>query len=188
VTPIPTGRIDRARGGFAVLEVVVALAVGALVLLGARAMYAQLADDAGRIVDAASEADREANADALLRGLVGRAEVEPRLRPFEGEAAGARFWTWCDTPAGWQERCRTTLGILSVDGAPLLALMADGGEVVPLRRDFHSGRLLYLRDASDGGAWARNWSSELSLPLAIGVVLERDAAADTLILRIGERG
>jgi hypothetical protein len=66
----------------------------------------------------------------------------------------------------------------------VLALAAGAADPVVLRRGFRDGRLLYLRAADEGGDWVRNWSSLVTTPLAVGVVVD----GDTAILRIGERG
>lgn len=174
-----------ARGGFTLVEVVVALTLAAMLMLGARALFEQLGAHAEALVGAAGDADREANGDALLRALVGAAETSPDPeRRFDGTAEGVRFSTWCESPAGWLERCAATLGFVHADTARVLAVAVAGGDPIVLRRGFRDGRLIYLRNADDGGAWVPNWSSAVSTPLAVGVVVD----GDTAILRVGERG
>lgn len=172
------------RGGFTLLEVMVALAISGLLLLGARALLVQVGDAAEQIAGTAAEVDREANAERLLRALVGRAEQPRSGSEFVGTPQGVRFATWCDVPAGWQERCSISLGILRAGGAHVLALQAEGGEVMALRRGLADGHLLYLREPASGGTWQREWSSSVAPPVAIGVVMD----GDTVILRLGERG
>ena len=171
------------RGGFTLLEVVVALALAGLVLLTARAMLGQVADGAERIAAGAAGADRDANGERLLRDLAARVEVRPGGPGFYGDGRGVRFSTWCDVPAGWQERCLASLGMVRAGDANVLALEC-GGQVIPVMRGFAHGELLYLADAARGGMWMRAWSSPIAPPLAVGVVID----TDTLILRIGERG
>lgn len=170
--------------GFALIELVVALAIAGLVLLGARAMLENVADAADRIAKKAQAADREANAERLLRALVGRIEsATVTSHAVSGDAQQARFATWCDMPAGWQERCEVALRFGTVrDENALIAALPTRAIVV--RRAFDAGKLLYLTDARDGGSWLPAWRSEITTPIALGVVLE----GDTLILRIGERG
>lgn len=175
------------RSGVTLVEVMVALVVMGVVIAGARAMLGQIADDADRITAAAAEADRDGNADALLRAVAGRLEVSSvpgRPARFEGEPHGARFHAWCEVPDGWLERCEASLGILRLEGENVLALRLSTGEMVPLRRGFAAGEIAYLRDAADGGSWVRSWGASLAVPLALGLVID----GDTTLVRIGERG
>lgn len=173
--------------GFTLVEVMVALAVMGVVLAGARAMLGQIADDADRITAAAERADREGNAEALLRTIAAQVEVSAapgREMRFTGRPEGARFHSWCQVPDGWLERCEATLGVIELEGEKVLALRLSTGEMLPLRRGFAEGEILYLRNAGNGGAWVHTWGESITAPLAIGVV----ADGDTAILRIGERG
>lgn len=175
------------RAGFTLVEVMVALVVIGVVVVGARTVLGQVADSADRIAAAASEADRDANADRLLRAVVGRLELVPGTGPesrFEGEPNGARFRSWCEVPDGWLERCDVALGFVTVQGDAVLGLRLAGADPLVIRRGFRSGELLYLRDGGGGGDWVARWGASITAPLAIGVVVD----GDTTIVRIGERG
>ena len=175
------------RAGFTLVEVMVAVVVIGVVLVGARAMLGQVADAAARIAAAAEAADREANAEGLLRAMAARLELprEPeREVAFEGTPRGARFHSWCEVPDGWLERCRASLGFIELEDGPALALRLSTGELVPLRRGFRSGEILYLREAGNGGVWMKEWGASIAAPLAFGIVID----GDTSIVRIGERG
>ena len=177
----------RRSAGFTLVEVMVAVVVISVVLVGARAMLGQIADDADRIAGAAAEADREANADALLRAVAGRLEVSPvpgdEVR-FRGQPDGASFHSWCEVPDGWLERCEASLGFVRLEDGSALVLRLSTGEMVPLRRGVGRGAILYLRDAAQGGAWIRTWGESITPPAALGIVVD----GDTSIIRIGERG
>lgn len=176
---------SRGTRGFTLLEVMVALLVGMLVVALVRAFLERVADHADRVAVASAAADRDGNADRLLRGLAGRAEMSADGHAvFEGGPASVRFSTWCDVPAGWLERCRVTLAFVTAAGKPVLALEEGGAAPVVVRRLDEPGHFLYLRDAAGGGRWAGGWTSAVTAPLAIGVVVD----GDTTILRIGERG
>jgi prepilin-type N-terminal cleavage/methylation domain-containing protein len=180
-------RSRAARAGFTLVEVMVALVVMGVVLVGARTMLGQLADDADRITAAASDADREANADGLLRTIAGRLEVSPlpgREVRFEGQPQGMRFHSWCEVPDGWLERCRASLGFIRLEGENVLALRLSTGEMVPLRRGFAAGELVYLREAAAGGDWVRTWGASITPPIAFALVVD----GDTTLVAIGERG
>jgi len=175
----------RRRAGFTLLEVIVALAVSGVVLLGARAVLSQLGLDAERIEAAAAESDRRSNGDALLRAVVARtANSVPDRARFVGDATGARFESWCEVPAGWLEPCQAVLGVVRTGDSVSVALTLSTGQLVPLRTGLRRARLRYLVTAQEGGQWIGEWTSQLSTPAAVGV-----EADDSLwILPVGERG
>lgn len=165
--------------GFTLVELVIALTIATGLLLGGRLLLERLADANHRMARAAEAADEAANADMLLRRLVLQADP-PRIgHPFDGGPAAARFPSWCDTPAGWQEACTVTLTLgdaLTVSAPPMPPFLA--------RRGIAGAEFRYLYDAADGGHWQRTWRDQATLPRAIGIV----TTGDTTILRIGERG
>lgn len=176
---------DARRAGFTLLEVVVALAVTGIVVLGARAVLARLGDDAHHLAATAADDDREANADRLLRDLLGRAEPPlGRSARFLGEPRAVRFDTRCDVPAGWQEHCTAELGVVEVNGVQTVGLTLSTGEAVVLRRGFEHAVLRYLYDPGNGGVWMNRWNSTVSLPWAVGLEVD----GELVILPIGERG
>jgi len=175
----------RSRAGFTLLEVLVALAVGGLVLIGARALLVQLAFGTERIIDEAEAADRDANAERMLRRLLDQVEAsDGEAVRFIGNERAARFVTWCDVPAGWQERCQVTLGWIEGEHETLLTVRLPGDELVVLRRGARAGEFRYLYSAGEGGTWLRQWESTITTPLALGLMIDGELA----IVRIGERG
>lgn len=177
--------ISGSRNGFALFEVIIALAVGALVLVAARVVLESVADGAEVVLEAAVDADREGNADWLLRSLVGQIEAATVVQnSVLGDDRQVRIQTWCDVPGGWKERCTVELALIPHgSGKALLATGLPSGPLV-LRTGFDHGTLRYLVDPEYGGAWLPNWTQQVTMPLALGVILD----SDTLILRIGERG
>ena len=173
------------RAGFTLVEVLVALLIAGTVVVTARMLLEQLAEDAKRLVAHAATTDTEANAERALRELVSRLEVGAQdSRRFGGDERVTRFTSWCDVPRGWQERCTVTLTVDRQGPQRVLVASLSTGDVLVIRRDFSNFALRYLGDAARGGTWFRSWGESITAPLAIGVVLD----ADTLILRIGERG
>ena len=178
-------RESRARAGFTLVELMVALVVSAIVVLGARMLLEQLGDSASRTVAAATRADREVNGERLLRDLAGRLEVgtEKAVR-FSGEPNTASFGSWCDVPSGWQERCAVTLVAGAQDGrSVLVASFASGDSLTLLVRE-QPIELRYLDDPHSGGRWFMSWGLGITAPLAFAVI----SGADTMIVRIGDRG
>lgn len=175
----------RARVGFTLVEVMVALVVGALVLLGARAMLEALGGDAQTVARVAAQADREANGVRLLRELAGRLEVgTDQSGPFAGGPLATTFTSWCDVPAGWQERCRVTLRLERTPRGVGLVAAIDGARPVLLLDGYHTGALRYLASAAHGGQWFQTWGEGITAPIAIGIILD----ADTTLVPIGARG
>jgi prepilin-type N-terminal cleavage/methylation domain-containing protein len=176
---------SRRANGFTLVEVVVALALSGIVLLGARMLLSELADGERRMTESAAVVEADANGERLLRTLLGRLDMgaSEQVR-FGGTPNIVRFTTWCDVPAGWLERCDVELAIETRgDSGTLVARFRDGS-VVPLRQGFHSGAFRYLNSPANGGEWFHRWGTGVAAPLALGVILDRD----TLIVRIGERG
>ena len=170
------------------MELLVALLVGGVAILGARSVLGAVADQADRIAEAAMLIDRAANGERLLRSLVGNLEVgTTRDATFQGDEAEARFTTWCTSASGWQERCTVRLVVLRPDpvsGKSIIAGVLPGRDTLPLIECDGVSRLQYLRDAASGGTWSNRWGTSVGAPLAIGIATE----GDTIILRIGERG
>lgn len=171
------------RHGFTVIEIVVALAITGMLVLGARFILETLGDHATRIGAAARAADASANADRWLRSTVAQIEVDSAHR-FEGDERRAQFQTWCPRPSGWAERCQVALALETGDQGGVFTGTLPGGERLVLRRDFQGGTLRYLVSARAGGSWVAGWRDGITPPLAIGVILD----GDTTIVRIGERG
>lgn len=177
-------RPDHRRRGFTIVEIMVALLLSAIVVLGARMLLEQLGDSTSRTVRGAARADRDANGEQLLRDLVRRLEVgTPATAPFAGEPDSASFSSWCDMPAGWQERCTVVIRAEPTASGMTLSVSAGGMGTQHIRTDKHV-ELRYLDDAAAGGRWFRSWGAGITAPLAIGLL----TGSDTTILRIGERG
>lgn len=193
------------RPGFTLVEVIVAIAIGGLVLLGARSLLEVLADEEHHIARETAVADARSNGYRALRSLVGEMEVgTSEAGPFSGDPTRTSFTTWCDTAYGWQERCAVTIAFEREGREPVLVAHLLGEQSLVLARDFSAGEFRYLNSATSGGQWFRQWGRGITAPLAIGVILERNATSgdmngaidgasidtlvDTLIVRIGERG
>lgn len=199
----------RTRHGFTLVEVMVAIAIGGLVLLGARSLLEVLADEEHHVARDTATEDARSNGYRTLRSLVGQMEVgTTESGPFSGDPESTSFTTWCDVPSGWQERCAVTLAFEREGAETVLVAHLPAERRLVLARDFSAGEFRYLNSATSGGQWFRQWGRGITAPLAIGVILERgttsdvgrgessDSASraigretvDTLIVRIGERG
>lgn len=174
----------RRRTGFTLVEVMVALTLSAIVLLGAR----EVIDTLARRSTTSDRADREhamrVNGERLLRELVldSRAGTEPRAT-FGGVTSALVWDTWCRTPQGWKERCRIDLAVRSSTDGLGFALVATGPDAIEIEvvRDERPPRLVFLEDARHGGRWSATWGPATVRPVAVGVITARD----TLILPTG---
>src|SRR5688572_20768519 len=176
--------VESARRGTSLIELVVALAVGGMLLVSARVVLQQVADATERAVQHSGIAEHDTNAERVLRAALGSTESATIVRSaVRGNSSSARIETWCDVPAGWQERCVLTLRVVAGSAENLLT--ADlGPDTVVIRRGFDSAALRYVADTRYGGTWLTEWLSQITVPIAVGIIID----ADTLILRIGERG
>jgi prepilin-type N-terminal cleavage/methylation domain-containing protein len=172
-------------GGFTLVELMVALLVAGLILAGAHATLGQLADAADLISEEARQHTRQANAEDFLRILVGSHDTSvDGADRFFGSPLRARFPTWCETPFGWLERCHVILLLEAADSAVRLTVALPIGDTLVVRSGFGAAHFDYLATAEEGGIWVRSWGERIISPLALRAVL----GADTLVLRIGERG
>ena len=185
-----SGRATRgSQRGFTLVEVLVALALSGLVLLSAHALLTGIGDRAHALALGADTLTARATGARTLRLLVGQLEVgTPASGPFAGAPGEVSFTSWCDMPAGWQERCAVTLDFEASDGAPALVARVNQGTPEVLVRGFRAGTFRYLASAADGGRWFERWGTAITAPVALGVVLVQGTRIDTLVVRIGERG
>ncbi len=172
------------RAGFTLLEVLVALTIGSVAVLLAASLLRTTSDQLEIVRASSLRADESANGERVLRRLVGQLRWSSADDPRPaGDANRMRFATWCDMPAGWQERCTATL---------VIADPADGGGVdlttphdsVRLLRGMAIDGFLYLSRPEHGLRWHREWLDPGALPSALGVV----TPGDTLVIRVGDRG
>lgn len=175
------------RGGLTLIEVLIALAISAMIVVAARFMVEGLSDGARRLRTASLELDREANGIGVARALAGRLETGSPGRTFHGDPTQSAFSSYCEVPEGWLESCRVTLTVQRLgDSTALRALLESSRrtETIELARRAGPLTLRYLLSAEAGGQWILIWEGGLTAPLAIGVV----SPTDTLLLRIGVRG
>lgn len=183
--------VHTVRGGFTLLEVLVALALGALVVLLAHRVFTGVMDGARRVAEARAALDRWANARRLLTEIARSIDVGSHSDGFDGRPDRAAFSTWTRVPQGWLERRRVQVG--GERGA--LILTGSGPEPLVLADSVAQLDLDYLLDAGADAAWVRTWQSPVSAPLAIRMRVwyrgrgnGEGGSVDTLVLVVGPRG
>lgn len=177
-------RPEKARNarGFTLLEMLVAMAVGAMVILSARVTIEQLALGAGRVVTAHRSTDAAIGGRRWLREVLRRAGAGPEsdTSAFYGDQAAARFSTWCDAPGGWLESCRARLAISHRDSDFVLSAWTSISGTVIVRRSRSAIALRYLAPSDTGISLVEQWGTSVLPPAGVVVV-----GSDTMILRIG---
>lgn len=176
------------RSGFTLLELIIAITIGAMIVLATREVVVKL-DVTSRLLQRRTRSElRRATADELLRSVVGQVEAsrdtldEPDMS-FVGTSTQAEFTTWCQVAGNWEERCRVELRVVASPTGALLQLESPLMGTLVVDSDSHAASLAYLLDAGNGGRWISRWDVAPYAPLAIGVVSD----IDTLILRVGPR-
>jgi len=178
--------MPRRDRGFTLIEVLLALALGGLVVLTAQRVFAGVTDGARRLSEAQEALDRRANARRLLVALVGSLDIgTPQSGGFDGRPDQVTFSTWAASAEGWPQRRTVTFrlearAVVAEGLGPVAIVVAD---TVP-RLDID-----YLLDYGADAVWVRSWQSPVSAPVALRLRIARDTGVvDTLLLVAGLRG
>lgn len=177
--------------GFTLIEVMIALTIGVIVLVGARAVLTQIADSANRTSVAALVNDRQANIERTVRELFERTVAADSIAVFQGDASRMQFTSWCDVPAGWRELCEVWVRVTPISDRDTMAtkapvtitLTTSFGDTLQVYDTLSYARLQYLEDPANGGVWRPTWPAGMETPIAVRIAIP----SDTMILRIGER-
>ncbi|HVH66648.1 MAG TPA: prepilin-type N-terminal cleavage/methylation domain-containing protein [Gemmatimonadales bacterium] len=189
--PALQGRGER---GFTLIEILIALAIGAFVVLVAHELFASVAERGRTLTTARLTLDRSANARRWLAGAFLSLDVGTEgAGGFEGRPDHVAFSTWLLTPDGWFERRTVSL---ARDNGRLVASVPPG-EPVSLTDSVADLAVDYLLEPGAESRWVREWVSPVSAPLAVrlriartgkGQVATGNAVVDTLLFLIKERG
>jgi prepilin-type N-terminal cleavage/methylation domain-containing protein len=182
-----------AQPGFTLIELMVALTIGALVVLVAHQLFAAVVERGRTLIAARTALDRSANARRWLTATFRSLDVgTDGAGGFDGRPDHAGFSTWLLTPDGWFERRKVTLSA----GQGHLRATVHPGTSVTLRDSVADLQLDYLLEPGAESRWVREWLSPVSAPVAVRMRIARaecemrDAgcAVDTLLFLIKERG
>jgi prepilin-type N-terminal cleavage/methylation domain-containing protein len=172
----------RNRRGVTLLELIIALAIAGLAILGCVMLLDQLNDSHEHIVrDRVADATA-GNGDRMLRRLLvdARTTTDSSER-FRGDERNANYLTLCDTPNGWPEPCRVALALDSLRASSAIIAETSRGERFELRRVPGAATFRYLDLSARDSSWVRQWAMSIALPGAIGLVV----GSDTTILPLG---
>jgi hypothetical protein len=173
----------RVVAGTTLLELMLALSLAGLVLLGASMLVDQASRTGTVLTRYARTTDAAANGERLLRALLARAQSSTdSARMFVGEPERASFDAWCERPGGWLEICRVALSLQPYDDRTVIAAALSTGEELPLRAIRGRAVFRYYGTGDSGEiGWLTAWGRSIVLPVAVGIVTD----ADTLVLRAG---
>lgn len=183
----------RRDGGFTLIEALVALTIGALVVLLAHQVFAAVADRGRTLLAARESLDRTMNARRWLAATFLSLDVGMESAGgFDGRMDRMAFATWQRTADGWFERRGI---VLSREGDRLMTVVTPGAPVA-LMDDVDAVAFDYLLEPGAEARWVREWMSPVSAPVAVRMRIAktgcgiRDAGCvvDTLLFLIKERG
>ena len=175
----------RRRGGFTLVEMLVALAIAGTVALLANRIFGVVTDGVRQIREARSALDRDANARRWLAAAFLSLEVgQEGTIPFEGAREGVAFSARLRTERGWYERRAVRLFVTAGD---LVAEAGASGRVT-LGTGVSGVAFDYLLEPGADTRWASAWTSPVSAPLAVRLRIERAGAVDTALYLVKERG
>src|SRR5205807_3187415 len=186
-------RVPRSALGFTLFEVLIALTLGALVVLLAHQVFVAVADDGRALIAARQSLDRTMNARRWLAATFLSLDVGMESAGgFDGRVDRMAFAAWQRTADGWFERRRITL---AREGDRLVAAVTPGAPVA-LMDDVDDVAFDYPLEPGAEARWVREWVSPVSAPIAVRLRVARtgcgmgDAGCgvDTLLLLIKERG
>jgi prepilin-type N-terminal cleavage/methylation domain-containing protein len=170
------------RGGFTLVELLAALAVSGLALLGGILLLDQLTDSTTRITRRGLAVAREANGLRVLRQLLLDAQVSADSSDrFRGDARATDFSSMCQHPGGWRERCRASLSIDRRADSSVAIAMLPRGEFLELARWPGEATLRYFDVLARDSMWTDRWAPSITMPAAIGIVV----GTDTLVYPLG---
>lgn len=170
------------RSGFTLIEVTVALTLGAAVVLLAHRLSSGVLDGTRRLQEARATLDREINARRWLAEAFGALDVGGEAGGFTGRPHRVQFATWQRTVDGWLAPQRMVIALAGD------TLLLRGDTHVPLVRSVTAVDFDYLLEPGANAVWVREWVSPVSSPLAVRLRITRTAGVDSLLFLIGARG
>jgi hypothetical protein len=163
-----------------VVELMAAMAIAGLVLLGALLLLDSVSDSVRRIDDDAASVIAAGAQSGLLHQLLNDAAATfDSSKRYEGDERGFSFWTRCAQPQGWMAPCR--VGVTIADGlrGSAFRVSFENGDERTLQHYDHVARLRYFD--SDHEAWRAGWSASATIPAALELV----AGNDTMVYSMG---
>lgn len=161
----------KARRGFTVLELAVALAISGVTLAGSWTLLASVGE-AGRALSSwRGEHAERYRAYADIRDAL--LEVDRRA-VLSGAAGVTHLKTRCPTGRGWSVACEVELTLRSAEGRCTFTIHSPFVVASRWVRSNGACFMRFLLSPELGGQWIDRWSQEASLPFALGLVMGPD--------------
>lgn len=170
------------RRGFTLIELIAALALSGLLMLGSAGLVDRSEALSDRVVHLSDSALADAGSTDLLFALTSRAEVpDGDLNAFVGDQRSMEFPTWCERVGGWIERCRARFGFaVGSTGEPALTVAFDSAMPMAIATVTAEARFAFLVSGAHGREWFTVWGAGISRPDAVAII-----SGDTLVLPLG---
>jgi prepilin-type N-terminal cleavage/methylation domain-containing protein len=168
------------RLGFTLIEVLVALTIGAAVVLMVQQAFGGMLDLSAALETTRASHQREAHAREALETAFGSLEIgTPGATGFQGSPQQVTFTTMV--------RNQPRAVRIAADGRWLILQGTRGAADTLL--DSPGVAFDYLMSYGAQARWVQGWSSPASAPLAVRLKVRRDSlTVDTLFFLIGPRG
>ncbi len=173
------------RRGFTLIETLVALTLGAALVLVAHAAFAAAGDYAVALEESRASQDSLADARRTLGAAFSSLEIgTPGATDFEGAPARVAFSA--RLRAGDEPLGERVVVVITADNGSLIMRI---GEQPRRLRSARDAVFQYLLEPGADAPWLAEWSSSTRAPLAVRLLLSgASASADTLLFIIGPRG
>lgn len=161
------------RKGVTLVELLVAIAISGLVLGAAGASARSVVDASARVKGELWATEDARLADDLLRELLWMHVGPNAARPLTGSNNQLQFESRCPVLGAGTWPCSVTLRISAMGE---VSLGWTDAESIRLRGSGSARRLVYLDHIAQAPAWQDAWNVSTRLPLAVGIVSNRDTS------------
>lgn len=170
------------RSGFTLVEVLLAMTIGAMVLATLGELIGAAAITGRRLTDARAQLDSAAMGREWLRTAFRNAEAgHPGDTPFDGSHDAMQFSSRMPTANGWHAQDTVVIGL---QGGSLVLRSAATGTLV-LQSDVRVLQTDYLEQLGASSPWLPAYSSPSVTPLAIRLRVATRRSIDTLVFSTG---
>lgn len=172
------------RRGFSLVELLIALAVGAMVMMLCARLAGAITGAVRRVDNAGQVTMLQANGLRWLQLRLRAARLPEKERPFLGTPRTVVFDALAASVGAPQAPTRVELSVQQDEMSGLV----DGSRRIVLRRNVRHLEIDYLISRGLNALWLPEWSSDRGLPLAIRFRMWRLAPpskVDTVLVTVG---